>query len=158
MSEFGMTEWVVAGILFLLTAAVLIRGYLVFRFHRRMKHAKKIFHHHRERLEAKFFDAAANSGKPRGLKWVDCDFSDAVCHARDRGDGTLLALVAVKICFEAIEDGLMEDVEAVNDVRVATAVFHFEDDRWVTRGRALFNLDPFEAIDRLHEVIQKAND
>ncbi len=158
MSEFGMTEWIVAGFLFLLAVATLIRGYLVLRFHRHMKHAKKIFRHHREHLEAKFFDIAASSGKPRGLKWVDCDFSDAVCHARDREDGTLLALVAVKIGFEAIEEDLLEDVDAVNEVRVATAVFHFEENRWVTRGRALFNLDPFEAIDRLHDVMEKTND
>ena len=69
----------------------------------------------RERLEAKFFQLAAASGRPRGLEWTGCDFDDDVVYARDRRSGELCALVAVTIRFEAQEGGGMEDVEAVSD-------------------------------------------
>src|SRR5690606_31558471 len=85
--------------------------------------ARQDFHRHRERLEARFFELAAASGKPRGVRWVDCDFDDDVAYARDRHTGDLAALVAVTIRFEAIEGGPMEDVEAVGNLRAATAVF-----------------------------------
>jgi len=34
-------------------------------------------------------------------------------------------------------------------VRDAAAIFHFQDGRWGTGGRAMFNMDPVDAIDRL---------
>ena len=40
----------------------------------------------------------------------------------------------------------MEDVEAVGNLRAATAVFRVERGIWATDGRALFNLNPTEAI------------
>jgi hypothetical protein len=52
----------------------------------------------------------------------------------------------VTIAFEAVTGGPMEDVEAVGNLRAATAVFHFHDGRWHTEGRAMFNLNPTEAI------------
>jgi hypothetical protein len=108
--------------------------------------ARKDFHKQRERLEAKFLKLASNSGKPRGLQWVDCDFEDDVAYARDRRSGNLSAFVAVTISFEAIEGGPMEDVEAVGNLRAATAVFTFAHGGWHTDGRAIFNLNPTEAI------------
>jgi DNA modification methylase len=41
----------------------------------------------------------------------------------------------------------MEEVEAVGNLRAATAVFRAEKERWLTDGRAIFNLSPDEAID-----------
>jgi hypothetical protein len=108
--------------------------------------ARLDFHRQRERLEAKFFELAAASGKPRGLRWVGCDFDDDVAYARDRHSGELAALVAVTISFEAIPGGPMEHVEAVSNLRAATAVFRLDKDRWKTDGRAVFNLNPTEAI------------
>ncbi|MBC7817288.1 MAG: hypothetical protein IAG10_10400, partial [Planctomycetaceae bacterium] len=35
------------------------------------EHALRLFRLQREQLEAKFFDLARMSGKPRGLKWLD---------------------------------------------------------------------------------------
>ena len=58
----------------------------------------------------------------------------------------LQAFVAVTISFEAIEGGPMEDVEAVGNLRAATAVFYFSGGAWHTDGRAIFNLNPTEAI------------
>ena len=100
----------------------------------------------REWLEAEFVKQASRSGKPRGLAWADCDFENEVCFARDRFSGELRALVAVTIRFEAIVGGGMEHVEAVSNLRSATAVFLYSDGHWHTDGRAVFNLNPHETI------------
>ena len=107
---------------------------------------QKEFRGQRERLEAMFFDRASRSGKPRGLRWKDCDFGDAVVYARDRRTLCLLAFVGVTLSFEAIEGGPMEEVEAVGNLRAATAFFRHDGRSWHTDGRVLFNLDPSEAI------------
>ncbi|MDZ4818396.1 MAG: hypothetical protein SGJ20_05425 [Planctomycetota bacterium] len=117
------------------------------RRERVLAEAKRQFHRSRERLEAKFVQQAGNSGKPRGLRWVDCDFDNDVTYARDRRNGQLSAFVACTIRFEAIEGGGMEEVEAVSNLRAATAVFFFDPaSQWTSEGRALFNLNPTEAI------------
>jgi hypothetical protein len=113
---------------------------------RRLARARREFHQQREHLEAKYWRLAAASGKPRGLAWVDCDFADDVVYARDKRSGGLTALVGVTIRFEAIEGGGMEEVEAVSNLRAATAVFHLDQGRWTTQGRAIFNLNPAETI------------
>ena len=104
------------------------------------------FHRRREWLEADFLTAATASGKPRGLRWSEVDFENGVTFARDRANGQLRAFVGVTIGFEAIEGGGMEDVEAVSNLRTATAVFRYVEEKWVTDGRTLFNLGPAEAI------------
>ncbi len=103
----------------------------------------------REQLEARFFDLAASLGKPRGLRWVDCDWLSDVQFARDTESGLLTAFVSVNIRFEAIEGGDMEEVAAVSTIRDAAAVFHYRNGRWGTGGRALFNMNPVDAIERL---------
>ena len=103
----------------------------------------------REQLEARFFQLASNLGRPRGLRWIDCDWLPDVAFARDTESGMLTAFVAVNIRFEAIEGGDMDDVEAVGTVRDAAAVFHFHRGRWGTGGRALFNMNPQDAVARL---------
>ncbi len=115
--------------------------------------ARKEFHRQREHLEARFFQLAASSGKPRGLRWTRCDFEDDVAYARDRQTGELIAFVGVEIGFSAIEGGGMEEVEAVDDIRAATAVFQY-DRTWRTEGRAIFNLNPTEAIDRFQTNLE----
>ncbi|HUY31311.1 MAG TPA: hypothetical protein VMV69_00915 [Pirellulales bacterium] len=108
--------------------------------------ARKEFRQQRERLEAKFFQIAAAGGKPRDLRWTSCDFDNDVSYARDRRSRELCSFVAVTISFEAVEGGLMEEVEAVGNLRAATAMFRWRDGRWQTDGRAIFNLNPAEAI------------
>lgn len=120
----------------------------------RYERARKEFHQQRERLEARFFKLAAGSGKPRGLRWAACDFDDDVAYARDRQTDELCALVAVTIGFEAVEGGEMEGVEAVGNLRAATAVFRREGARWQTDGRAIFNLNPTEAIRYYQENLE----
>lgn len=127
-------------------AAALWRPWQAARWAARLKQAQRDFQRQREQLEAKFVELAAASGKPRGLRWVRCDFEDEVSYARDRASRELSALVAVTIGFEAIEGGGMEEVEAVGNLRAATAVFRHAPLGWYTEGRALFNLSPTQAI------------
>ena len=120
---------------------------------RAMANSRKQFYLRREWLEAEFLKLAGLRGIPRGLRWVDCDFDNPVQFARDRNSGQLRALVAATIRFEAIEGGGMEDVEAVSNLRAATAIFFYEGKKWTTSGRALFNLNPAEAIQHYrHEL------
>lgn len=114
---------------------------------------RRSFHRERERVEAKFVELAAASGKPRGLRWKDCDFEDGVAYARDRKSGELCAFVAVTVSFEAIEGGGMEDVEAVGNLRAATAVFRHKDQHWTTDGRVIFNLKPAQAIAHFQDIL-----
>jgi len=116
--------------------------------------ARREFRLQREHLEARFFDRAACSGKPRGLRWTGCDFDNDVTYARDRRSGQLCAFVAVTISFEAIEGGLMEDVEAVGNLRAATGVFTASPNGWHTEGRAIFNLSPREAVVHFQDQLE----
>ena len=136
---------------FLLPAGLLVVAVLVLRWGRKPRlsvpEIQKRFLQQREHLEAAFFAAACASGKPRGLRWKDCEWEDEVAFARERQTGRLAALVAVTIAFEAIEGGEMEGVAAVGNLRNASAVFFFDAGRWRTTGRAIFNLNPGEAIE-----------
>ena len=111
-----------------------------------VERARELFMLQRERLEAKFVTAAAASGKPRGLRWKDCDFENEIELARERATGQLVALVSVTIQFEAIEGSDMEGLPAVGNLRNASAVFYFHRGHWHTTGKAVFNLNPAEVI------------
>jgi hypothetical protein len=114
----------------------------------RVERALREFVSRRPELESEFFHKAASSGKPRGLAWKSCSFQDGVLLARDRANGELVALVGVTVGFEAIEGGGMEDVEAVGNLRAATAVFSWNGRGWTTGGRVIFNLEPREVLER----------
>jgi hypothetical protein len=115
------------------------------------RRAVREFARQREQVEAKFFDLARASGKPKGLRWIGCDWLDRpVTYARDTSTGQLAAFVPVNITFEAIAGEDMEEVEAVGLLRDAAAVFHYQHGAWSTGGRALFNMNPDEAVRRLH--------
>ena len=116
--------------------------------------AQKSFQTQRPRLEKLFFEIAAASGKPRGLRWTKCEWNDLIAWARDKVTGQLLALVGVTISFEAIEGGPMEGVEAVANLRNATAVFYY-DAAWHTTGRVAFNLNPDEVIEHFKEGYER---
>ena len=119
-----------------------------------LEHAKHLFHLRREWLEADFFSRAGKSGKPRGLIWSDIQFADEVAFARDRTTTCLRALVAITIRFTAVEGGDMEDNPNVGNPRAATAVFLLEEGTWRTDGRAIFNLNPVQAIEHFREELE----
>ena len=100
----------------------------------------------RERIQPLFLPAASATGKPRGLRWKDCQFDSAIQFARERQSRQLVALVGVTISFEAIPGSDMEGVQAVGNLRNASAIFFFHQGQWLTVGKAVFNLNPDEAI------------
>lgn len=116
--------------------------------------ARLAFASRRTQLQTAFFQAAAASGKPRGLRWKECQWNDLIEWVREKQSGQLLALVGVTISFEAIEGGEMDGVEAVGNLRNATAVFFF-DGEWQTAGRVIFNLNPGEAIEHFKGAYER---
>jgi hypothetical protein len=124
----------------------------------RLRLAKDLFHRRREWLEAEFLSLASASGKPRSLLWADCEFEDAVAFARDRTSGQLRALVGVTIGFTSpeSEDESIYGRSASMTQRAATAVFHFDGQRWMTDGRVVFNLSPQETIRRFRHELELA--
>ena len=120
--------------------------------------ARRTFLQQREHIEAKFVDLASANSSPRGLRWSNCEFSDGVSFALDRASGELAALVGIAVSFEAIEGGGMEEVEAVGNLRAATAVFHHTPNGWTTRGRAIMNLEPDQAIEHFSDKLDALAD
>ena len=108
--------------------------------------AREAFRLQRERLAEVFMEAAIATGKPRGLRWVSCEFTDDFTLVRDRKTRKLAALIPITIQFEPVPGGDMEDVPAAGVPRPATAVFHFRRGNWVSDGQALFNVTPDKAL------------
>ncbi|MEX0641715.1 MAG: hypothetical protein WD468_03390 [Pirellulales bacterium] len=144
--------------IFWLTVFFLIAGgWLVWSFVRRTLFSRRVervlrdFVRDRDEIQAEFLKAAGASGKPRGLAWKQCDFQDGLRLARDRATGEIVGLVGTTISFAAIEGGGMEEVEAVGNLRAATAVLTWKYGRWTSQGRAVFNLEPREVLDRYRD-------
>lgn len=127
------------------------------RRRKEIQKAIELFKLKREYLEAKFFELASKKGKPRGVRWVDCNWLSDVTFASDRTTGLFTAFVSVTLSFEAIEGGEMEDVAAVNDLKEASAIFHYQNGVWGTGGRALFNMTPSDAIVRLQHQYESVS-
>jgi hypothetical protein len=122
-------------------------------FAQRVSRARREFARDRAILESQFFQMAATSGKPRGLAWTQCAFQNDIVLARDRANGELIGLVGVTIGFEAVKGGGMEEVEAVGNMRAASAVFSHNGREWTTQGRVIFNLEPHEVVERYRESL-----
>jgi hypothetical protein len=121
----------------------------------RFERARKRFHLRREWLEVDFLKLASAASEARGRIWRDCDFEDEAVFATDRNTGQLRAFVGLTIFFADADGGSRRDRTDAIRARAATAVFQFDGRDWVTDGRALFNLNPFEAIERFqHELEQ----
>lgn len=108
----------------------------------------------RTELEPEFLSAAGATGKPRGLRWTGCRLAGPATFAADRTTGDLYALVGVTVSFEAVAGGGMEEVEAVGNLRAATAVFVHRGGRWTTDGRVVFNLSPEAALAHYQESLE----
>ena len=143
-----MWPWLIALVVIVAGAAAVLVGRRLRVFGRAVNaaRARELFKLQRERLEAQFLGAAAKTGKPRGLRWVDCDWEDAAEFVRDRQCGQIAALVGVTIQFEAIPGSDMEGLPAVGNLKNASAVFFFQGGHWQTVGKAVFNMNPDEAV------------
>ena len=111
--------------------------------------ARESFRLQKERLEELVLKSAAASGKPRGLRWVSCRFTDEFTLVRDKATRRLAALIPVTVLFDPVPGGEMEAIAAATEPRQATAVMHFRRGEWVSDGQTLFNVTPADAI-RLH--------
>lgn len=143
--------WLIGTILAILVVVALLAAIPLAQRYRQREaaHALREFRYRREMLEARFFDLARVQGKPRDLRWLDCEWADDVTFARDKQTGLVTAFASVCIRFEAVEGGDMEGVAAVSTVREAAAVFHYRNGIWGTGGRALFNMNPQDALRNL---------
>jgi hypothetical protein len=120
-----------------------------------VERARELFKLQRERLEGRFLSAAAATGKPRGLRWKDCRWESEVEFVRERRTGQIAALVGVTVQFEAVAGGDMEGVAAVGNLRTASAVFFFHHGAWHTVGKAVFNMNPAEAIEHFRTQYER---
>jgi hypothetical protein len=111
-----------------------------------VERARELFRLQHERFEQQLLTAAAETGKPRGLRWVGCAITGDAVLARDQTTREIVAFVPVVITFEPVEGSDMEDVSASREPRPATAVFTFERGRWHTAGRVVFNHTPTQAV------------
>jgi hypothetical protein len=143
-----MWYWLTPLIVVAVSAALvlLVRGLRSFGKQVQVERAKELFRLQRERLESQFIHAAEKTGKPRGLLWKECQWDDTIIYVRERQSGQIAALVGVTIQFEAVPGGDMEGLPAVGNLRNASAVFFFARGHWATVGRAVFNMNPGEAL------------
>jgi len=126
----------------------MLRGVIGRRsWRRRLEKATASLPRQADDLEQQFFDIAANTGKPRGLVWKESRFDDSALLVRDRATNDLYAFIRVTIAFEAVLCGDMEHVEAVGNLRCATAMLEWREGSWTTVGRVMFNLEPEEAVE-----------
>jgi hypothetical protein len=148
--------WISLVALAVVAAGVFLwRRLRVFGAQVQFERAREMFKLQRQRLEAQFHQAAAASGKPRGLRWLDCRWDNSVEFVRDRHTGQLAALLGVTIQFEAVEGSDMENVPAVSNLRNASGVFFFQAGQWSTVGRAIFNMNPDEAAAHFSNQYEK---
>src|SRR5262249_16281218 len=120
-----------------------------------VERARELFTLQRQRLEVDFLRAAAATGKPRGLRWKHCQWEAPVEFARERNTGQLAPLLPVTIQSEAGEGSDMEGLPAVDTLRNASAVFFFHRGQWLTVGKAIFNMNPGEAIQHFQNQYER---
>jgi len=120
-----------------------------------VERARELFRLQRERLELQFIKAASETGKPRGLLWKECQWDSHVEFVRDKQSGQIAALAAVTIQFEAVAGGDMEGLPAVGNLRNASAVFFYYRGHWQTVGKAVFNMNPNEAVEHFKNLYER---
>jgi hypothetical protein len=139
-----------AGVLLLLIALGILGGFLSRRLITPAQ-ARQQFLQQREHLEADFFAAASTTGKPRGLRWLGCEWGDPLLLVRERQSGRLAALAAVTIRFEAVAGSDMEGWAAATLPRNGSAYFVHDGKRWHATSKAILNLTPDQVPDHLPE-------
>jgi len=108
--------------------------------------ARELFRLQHERFEEQLLKAAAETGLPRGLRWVKCEITGDAVLARDVTNNGIAALVPVVVQFAPEEGSDMEDNPMAREPRPATAVFAFHRGTWTTSGRVIFNHTPQQTL------------
>lgn len=103
------------------------------------------FRRQQQELQKQFFAQAAATGRPRGLRWKNCEWLTTFALVEDTTQNLFTMFCGVNVYFEAIEGGDMEDVEAVSTIREGSAMFHSQNGHWGSGGRILFNMNPSTA-------------
>ena len=149
-----LIQTIVLGVVVAAVAGWFWRRWRVAQKNAQQKLAMLQFAELQEKLQTEFLAAAGSTGKPRGLRWKNCELHENAIFATDRASNELCCLTGVTVSFEAIEGGGMEDVEAVSNLRSATAIFFFRNHGWTTEGRVIFNLEPEQALERFQETLE----
>jgi hypothetical protein len=149
--------WYIGGAVVLVAMVALACWRPLRRFGRQVhtERARESFRLQRERLEAQFIKAARATGKPRGLRWQDCQFESAVEFVRDKKTNEIAALVEIIVQFEAVKGSDMEDNPNVDAQRSASAVFFFHAGHWRTVGKAVFNMNPQQAVEHFKNQYER---
>src|SRR6516225_5570777 len=110
-----MLYWLIPLLVIAILALVIVIWSPLRSFGKEMQieRARELFKLQRERLEAQFLKAAAATGKPRGLRWKDCQWDDAVEFVRERSSGQIAARMEVTVQFETIERSNKEGLPTV---------------------------------------------
>jgi LPXTG-motif cell wall-anchored protein len=143
----------------LTVGGVLLLALVVLMLRRRRRpsvaEVRRAFQQQREHLEADFFRLASATGKPRGLRWVECRWEELLEFGRDRHTGQLAALAGVIVQFEAIPGSDMEGLPAVGNLRNGSGLFLHDGRRWAATGRVVFNLNPDEVLAQFPQQFER---
>jgi hypothetical protein len=110
--------------------------------------ARAAFRANQSALLKAFQRAAAASGRPRGLLWVEVEPNGEPVVVRVRGTRQLVALAPAVVRFEPEAGSDLEHVPQARESRPVVALFTFDGRAWQTVGRAVFNLSPAQVIER----------
>ena len=146
-------EVLLAGIAIALVAGWLWRRGRAAQLRARQQLACLQFVEMRSALAEVFLEASRSTGIPRGLSWKSCELAEDEVFATDRVTGELYALVGATISFTAIPGGGMEDVEAVGNLRYATAIFVHRQGAWQSDGKVVFNLEPQQVVEHYQQSL-----
>ena len=94
-------------------------------------------------LVSEWFRIAASSGKPKGLTWVGYEVLGEPLF------GPGWAVLPVLVPFEPSPDGGLADVPQAREPRPVVAMFAYTRRRWITDGRAVFNLSADQVAKKL---------
>ncbi len=148
-----LIKTIVIGVVVALIASRLWRRWRTAQQNARRQLAMLQFPDFRDALQSQFLAAARATGKPRGLHWKNCELHENPRFAYDRTSGELYALISITVSFEAIAGGDMQDVEAVDNLRSATAIFFHRNGNWTTDGRVVFNLEPAQTLEHYQKSL-----
>ena len=118
------------------------------RWFRRRNSPREVFQLHRADLLKAWFTAAAVSGSPRGLTWLDFTEVGGLVWVYAATEKVPLVLVPMILQFEPVVGGPLEDVPEAREPRPVVAVFRWNRKGWIADDRAYFNLSPLQMIER----------